>query len=186
MKKIMTVISVILIALMFTGCGRRSATKSVRLDYIKENDGFTFKNYAIAIDDKKDNKNTYAVYKKIKSNKYQRLFRLDEEIKKDELLATDTYLYIIKDSNIIGYKLNSTINNVKKVEKEFDTSKDEWTIANVYGFKENYIYVSISGKEDGKESTKFVRLKNDLSATDVLESESLVPTDLTNNINLEK
>ena len=175
MKKIMTIISVILIALMFTGCGRRSATKSVRLDYIKENDGFTFKN-----------KNTYAVYKKIKSNKYQRLFRLDEEIKKDELLATDTYLYIIKDSNIIGYKLNSTINNVKKVEKEFDTAKDEWTIANVYGFKENYIYVSISGKEDGKESTKFVRLKNDLSATDVLESESLVPTDLTNNINLGK
>ena len=52
--------------------------------------------------------------------------------------------------------------------------------------KENYIYVSISGKEDGKESTKFVRLKNDLSATDVLESESLVPTDLINNINLEK
>ena len=75
---------------------------------------------------------------------------------------------------------------VKKVEKEFDTAKDKWTIANVYGFKENYIYVSISGKEDGKESTKFVRLKNDLSATDVLESESLVPTDLINNINLEK
>lgn len=186
MKKIITIISIILIALMFTGCSRRSATKSVRLDYIKENDGFTFKNYAIAIDDKKDNKNTYAVYKKIKSNKYQRLFRLDEEIKKDELLATDTYLYIIKDSNIIGYKLNSTINNVKKVEKEFDTAKDKWTIANVYGFKENYIYVSISGKEDGKESTEFVRLKSDLSATDVLESESLVPTDLINNINLEK
>ena len=78
MKKIITIISIILIALMFTGCSRRSATKSVRLDYIKENDGFTFKNYAIAIDDKKDNKNTYAIYKKIKSNKYQRLFRLDE------------------------------------------------------------------------------------------------------------
>ena len=92
------------------------------------------------------------------------------------------FLFLIS----IGYKLNSTINNVKKVEKEFDTAKDKWTIANAYGFKENYIYVSISGKEDGKESTKFVRLKSDLSATDVLESESLVPTDLINNINLEK
>ena len=37
MKKIITIISIILIALMFTGCSRRSATKSVRLDYIKEN-----------------------------------------------------------------------------------------------------------------------------------------------------
>lgn len=186
MKKTITIVGIILIVLTLAGCGRKSATKSVRLDYIKENDGFTFKNYAIAIDDKSDDKNTYAVYKKIKSNKYQRLFRLDEEIKKDELLASNTYLYIIKDSNIIGYKLNSTINNVKKVEKEFTTSKDSFTITNVYGFRENYIYISVSGKEDGKEITKFMKLKSDLSTTDVLESESLVPDDLINNINLEK
>ena len=38
MKKIITIISIILIALMFTGCSRRSATKSVRLDYIKDDD----------------------------------------------------------------------------------------------------------------------------------------------------
>ena len=86
MKKIITIISIILIALMFTGCSRRSATKSVRLDYIKENDGFTFKNYAIAIDDKKDNKNTYSEIYSILNNIFP--VNADSSVDTDHLLCT--------------------------------------------------------------------------------------------------
>ena len=127
MKKIITIISIILIALMFTGCSRRSATKSVRLDYIKENDGFTFKNYAIAIDDKKDNKNTYAVYKKIKSNKYQRLFRLDEEMLeiKDEIKDAQK-LFEVK-SHLITSIMNALL-TLMSLGKNAEASRYEKTL----------------------------------------------------------
>lgn len=174
MKKVISTIIVIFIALTLTGCGKNGATKSVRKDYIKENNGIIFNNYAIAIDDKNDNKNTYAVYKRIKSNKYQRLFRINEDIKNKKLLASNNYLYIIDDSIITGYRLNSSINNVKSVTKNL--KENDYTISKVYGFKDNYIYVSLS-------NDSVLKLKADLSSFDVLKEKDVITSDLSNNIN---
>ena len=111
------------------------------------------------------------------------IFTVSDYSKKDKLLATDEYLYIFdNDGGFVGYKLNSTSNNIKKVEPEFkDLDGLIYFPIKIYGFSEGYIYLSYY-KDEIKKEVLYAKIKKNLSSYETLESEELIPSDVTNYI----
>lgn len=183
MKKVPIIIMLVILFFITLGCSKVEPTKMISSDYINKNNGIVFNNYAFAIDQKDSEKTTYAVYKEKSNNRYKKIFTVYDYSKEDQLLATNEYLYIFnKKGGFIGYKLTSTLNNVKKVEPEFESLDGLiYFPIKIYGFSDNYIYISYY-KDEIKKEVMYAKIEKDLSSYETLESEKLIPADVTNYI----
>ena len=178
-------IFVILIVTVFiTACGKKEAVKVINSDYIKENRGIVFNDYALAIDYLNNDNNTFAIFKKKSADRYVRLFSVDEYSKGDRLLATDKYIYVFYEKGgFVGYKLNST--STKKVEADFsDINGLIYYPVKIYGFSEDYIYISYY-KDDSKKDILYAKINSNLKEYTNIEGEKELPLDLKNYIDKE-
>lgn len=182
MKKLFRTLIIAVMLILIVGCGKKDATKTVSYDYIKENNGVVFGEYAIAIDEKYQEGPSYAVFKEKTYNRYQRIFKLENYDTSYRLLASDKYLYTINNCSISAYNLNSNLNKVKMFIADFDILKETTcNINKIYGFYEEYIYLDLYKNQDTKEIT-CLKIKEDLSSYEILENSESLPEGLDNYI----
>lgn len=183
MKKFILILMIITLSLFITSCNKKEAIKVINDDYIKKNNGILFNDYALAIDQEQSSKDVYAIYKKTSSNRYQKIFNIIEYNKNDKILATDKYIYIFYEKgDFIGYNLNSSVDNIKIIEPEFDNIDGLiYYPIDIYGFKDNYIYISYY-KDDSKRKILYAKVKDNLKKYENI-NKSDIPNDIKNYIN---
>lgn len=183
MKKILSLILILLICVICVGCRNNEPTKVIDSNYITKNKGILLDKYAIAIDEEDAKNKRFAVFKETSNNRYKKIFIIDEYSKKDKVLLTDEYLYLFYEKGgFIGYDLDSTSKNVKKVEANFDEIDGLiYFPINIYGYKDNYIYISYY-KDDSKKQILYAKISDDLDKYISLTSETDIPTDIVGNV----
>ncbi|MDD6879195.1 MAG: hypothetical protein PUD59_03080 [bacterium] len=183
MKVILKYSTMLLLIFLCCACSKSTATKIIRKDYINENNGVFFNNYALAIDQEVENSAKYAVFKSNGSGTYKKLFNIDEYSNEDTLLATDKYIYIFyKKGGFIGYNLSSTNNLIKKVEPDFASIDGLiYYPKEIFGYKDGYIYLSYYS-DDSSNTLLFAKIKDNLISYESLKSHNEVPVDLINYI----
>lgn len=181
MKKILNLILILLISVICVGCNSSEPTKVIDSGYITKNKGVILDKYAIAIDEESEEKKQFALFKENSSNRYKKLFKIDEYSKNDEILLTDEYVYLFYEKGgFVGYKLTSSSSNVKKVEANFtDIDGLIYYPINIYGFKGGYIYISYY-KDDSKKQVLYAKITDSLDKYESLSSEADVPEDVIN------
>lgn len=182
MKKTISLILILLICIICVGCRNNELTKVIDSNYITKNKGILLDKYAIAIDEEDAENKRFAVFKEISNNRYKKLFIIDEYSKKDKVLITDEYLYLFYEKGgFVGYELDSTSKNVKKVEANFDEIDGLiYYPENIYGFKDGYIYISYY-KDDSKTKLLYAKIARDLNKYVSLADETDIPIDIVEN-----
>lgn len=183
MQKKLNILILVITILFITACTKNEATKMIGNDYIKENNGITFNNYAIAIDEDSTEIKNYALFVRKANGRYKKLYVIEDYSPDDKLLATDKYLYIFySDGGFIGYKLDENNTTPKKIECEFkEINGLIYFPIKIYGYKDEYIYLSYYKDEINKDIL-YAKIKYDLKEYKDLNSEDEIPKEVNNNI----
>lgn len=179
MKRIISFIILLFVVIICVGCNSSNPTKVIDSDYINKNKGTILEKFAIAIDEEDEKGKRFALFKEISTNRYKKIFILDEYSINDKVLLTDKYLYIFnKKGGFAGYDLESRSKNVKKIEANFDNIDGLiYFPIEVYGFKDGYIYISYY-KDDSKKEILYAKISNKLDKYESLSNLSDIPEEL--------
>ena len=172
--KYIKLLLIILFCILIAGCKDKDAIKVINKSYIEKNDGVIFDKYAIALDEKSD-KNVYALFEKKSNDRYEKLYSIKEYKSNSKILYAGKYIYFFEENaSFIGYRLD-TINKKEKVyEPSFDDIDGLIYFPNeVYGFNENYIYMSYF-KDSKKRDILYAKVKYDLSSYESITKEDLL------------
>lgn len=183
MKRYIKYSVILLLIFICCSCSKNSAVKMIRKDYIKENNGVFFKDYALAIDEETNDSKKYAVFKLNNSNTYKKQFNVVSYSKNDTLLACDNYLYIFyKDGGFTGYNLSSSNDNIKKVEPDFASIDGLiYYPKDVLGCDKGYLYLSYYS-DSSNNNLLFAKVKENLSSYSSVKSLDEIPKNLINYI----
>ena len=165
-------IILVITAFILIGCKDAEITKMVNKTYIDKNNGIVFDNYAIALDEENNDGKTYAIFEKVNSDRYKKLYSMDSYSSKDRILCTDEVIYLFGyEGGITGYKLNSK--QYKKIEITFEEIDGLIHIpVEVFGFLDGKIYVSYyNNDKDG--NILYAEIDEDLDSYDSIEYSEL-------------
>ena len=105
-----------------------------------------YSNYVLAIDKTYSEITTYAIYKKMYKDSYQKLFSLQEfgeNIEKRHICWDENSVYIINHNPISYDLLSGKIINTGDINKLLNNTHGD--INRVYGINDNYLYYSYNG-----------------------------------------
>lgn len=175
MKKILTFITIIGCLILITGCGNNKKELITR-KHIEENDGRFCNEYAFLLKDYGE-LISYDVYKEKSYNEYEKLFGTSEGYLIGSIITTNNSIYFIETSvNTNGrfirrIPLDGNLDNIESYSTE-----DMNIITEVYGIKDNYMYLKYKSGIGANSKDVYTKLNIKNGTFDVIQKDDIPST----------